>query len=962
MSRSKDAFSEIIALEAEHREAALIELCGSDPELLTEVRALLGAFQENGGLLDAPLFSERGRLRPGDRLGPYVIEALVGHGGVGEVYRARGAQSPGQVVAIKILAREDLGEAEQRRFLRESQVLGRCRHPNLVEVLETGEDTEHGILYHLMRFVEGPNLAAVLDRWSRSGYRPNREDRRQIVRALVEVGEALRQLHEAGLVHGDVKPANIVLEGASLERPWQSGSRAILLDMGLVRAQGKVQSTIRATPSYASPEQWEGEPLDGRTDVYSLGVTAHDLISGRTPDRRTGQLRGKPRELEPLESLVPEVDEGLARIVLVATEPSKRARYASMKPLLADLKAWETGGRIVARRFALLRDLRRWMRQHPGKAVRVGAITAVSLVVTGILIGGFTDTVARANSVESNWEEGDLEGFREQIEAATFLPLGWLLDPEIEARREAIRQSDINDVVVQILAVLDSDGEVAAFRRAAALLERDGIPAHPELLRFLGFQWQNGKERPSKTALIARLFFERPNESEVENRLSRSLQDQIWEILNRSRTVREGHEALTILSGWGELEDLFLLNEWISGFFEGGEDSIERGLSLLEPTQRAQTEILRRARSLGRHRTWPKEILRSYLQDVLTLYLDCESKSGRKLDLYEGFGPLYRGAAVYARDRFPDVVRDALPDWELHELAFTLATLKDDELRLVLSERPTHHPGLLRHPGPEIADRIAGVLHRYGQQVAAYEDSLLLDAARLIAKEFGQNGAIPPERAQELFEEGVLEGERWLEASFRPHAPDPGTHLGDELTITRTDPEVATEVLEWPIPTETPAFELGWDFTRPPARLKGQCRAWYENVLTLDDKPSASATSHLRLLNPGVSQIGLILPSLNDTLCMHIDAQQSRRWPLFESGIANLEVFQNDRHIGTTRVFQRGEYNLKVFPDGKPQEWEFRIRLSRDSTTTARVHRVWMHFVKPGYHQPCQPWPDEETR
>ncbi len=962
MNRSKEIFAQIIDLDVEEREAALIELSGSDPELLDDVRELLDGFEEKGGLLDAPLFSAPGRLRPGERLGPYVIESLAGHGGSGEVYRARRAEGGSDVVALKILAREDLGETERKRFLRESRAVESCRHPSLVEVLEAGEDATQGLLYYVMRFVEGPNLAQVLDCWSRGGYRPNREDRRQIVRVLEEVGQALQCMHEAGLVHGDVKPANIVLEGASLERPWQSGSRAVLVDLGLVRPQGKVLSTIRATPSYASLEQWEGEELDGRTDIYSLGVTAHDLVSGRTPDRRTGLPRGKPRELEPLESLVPEVEEGLSRIVLVATEPKRRTRYASMARMLADWAAWREGRSIAAGRFALLRDLRRWMRLHPGQALRGGAVLAVSLVLLAVFLGAFLDTVSRAQAIESAWSAGDLPGFRARFTASTWLPIEWLIEGSIVSRGRALSSGDSEDVVVQVMSVFDAEGELSAFRRAAAILERDGVTAHPELLRFLSFHWRNGEERPAKTALMARLFYDHPLESRAERSASRFLGDQIWAVVRDPRTNREGHEALTILAGWGELKDLFLLNAWIFGFFEGGQESVETGLAHLESTLRAETEILRRGRGLGRHHTWPKATLQRYVRELLDLYQACEQRSGRRLDLNFGFNPLYRVAAVYARDRFPEVVRDALPQGEVYQHALILATLKDDEHRSVLLSDLPHDLTLPRQAGPEIANRVAVILHSYGQQVAAYGDEELVAAARRRAAAFGHNGAISPRRSVELFEVGLQDGQLWLEDHFRPHLPDAGTHLGDELKVIRRDPAVDAHALEWPIPAEVRPFELGWDFIREAVRLSAGCDVWTENTVLMSDEAAAQNTSHQRLLNPGVSQVVLSMPRQTFPICIHLNAQKSQRWPLYQTGIANLEIFQNEPLIATIRVGQRSEHIVRAFPDGHPDDWILRIRLSADSTTTARLHRVWIHINHRSFNQPCQPWPDEEAR
>jgi serine/threonine protein kinase len=212
-------------------------------------------------------------LSPGAVFGGYVVEGVIARGGMGVVYRARETR-PERTIALKIVAPELAADDGFRaRFLRECQLAATIEHPHAVPVLRVGE--ENGMLFIAMRLIRGPDLATLIRTEGRLA--PPR-----IVRIIEHVADALDAAHALGLVHRDVKPANILVE------PHGRGEHAYLTDFGLtknVHSLTGVTSTgmIVGTIDYMAPEQIEGKQLDARSDVYSLGCVLYEGLSGQVP-------------------------------------------------------------------------------------------------------------------------------------------------------------------------------------------------------------------------------------------------------------------------------------------------------------------------------------------------------------------------------------------------------------------------------------------------------------------------------------------------------------------------------------------------------------------------------------------------------------------------------------------------------------------------------------------------------
>jgi DNA-binding beta-propeller fold protein YncE len=219
--------------------------------------------------------------RLGTRLAGYRIQALLGRGGMGVVYLAE-QLGPRRPVALKLLsATVATSEAFRERFLRESELAAAIDHPNVLPVYDAGETD--GVLWIAMRYVDGIDLAGLLDR-------DGPLEPRRALALGGQVAGALDAAHARGLVHRDVKPANILLamEEGAVAQAW-------LADFGLTRRIGgarglTVSGQVLGTIDYVAPEQVEGGPVDGRADQYSLGCVLFECLTGVVPFRRDNEL------------------------------------------------------------------------------------------------------------------------------------------------------------------------------------------------------------------------------------------------------------------------------------------------------------------------------------------------------------------------------------------------------------------------------------------------------------------------------------------------------------------------------------------------------------------------------------------------------------------------------------------------------------------------------------------------
>ena len=252
----------------------------------------------------------------GRQISQFDVLEEIGRGGMATVYRAT-QKSINRDVALKVLPRtflHDPGFLE--RFNREVEVIAHLEHPHIVPIYDYGE--ANGMPYIAMRFLAGGSFRRLI----RDGVR----DLRDLVRPVSQVAQALDHAHAAGIIHRDLKPGNILLD---------TSGNAYLSDFGIARVLDSdlTGSAIIGTPTYMSPEQANGDPLDARSDVYALGIVVFELITGREPFQAATPIAMLLKQInERVPSLTEfrrNIPEELDRVIAKATEKKRDDRYAS---------------------------------------------------------------------------------------------------------------------------------------------------------------------------------------------------------------------------------------------------------------------------------------------------------------------------------------------------------------------------------------------------------------------------------------------------------------------------------------------------------------------------------------------------------------------------------------------------------------------------------------------------------
>ena len=316
------------------------------------------------------------QLAPGSTVAGYRIEALIGRGGMGAVYRAD-EQGLGRKVALKVIAPE-LAQDERfrERFLRESRIAASLDHPHVIPIYQAGE--QDGVLFLAMRYVEGSDLAKVVA--EDGALEPKRA-----VDLLSQIAEALDAAHEKGLIHRDVKPSNVLIATAA------GREHCYLGDFGLTKRTGSlsgvsVAGEIVGTLEYVAPEQITGDPMDERSDVYSLGCVVYECLTGQSPFPRATDVAllwahvheepTPPSQARP--DLPKELDTVLTRAL--AKEPGRRYRSAG-ELLAATRSALRLGDAPPAAKATARRRL-----LYAG--VAVVALAALAVALGSMLLGG----------------------------------------------------------------------------------------------------------------------------------------------------------------------------------------------------------------------------------------------------------------------------------------------------------------------------------------------------------------------------------------------------------------------------------------------------------------------------------------------------------------------------------------------------------------------------------------------
>lgn len=374
-----------LARVLEEYEAALE--AGREPDREAILAAHPGLADQLAPALAGLAFLHRAEVQPRPvpaQLGDFQIVREIGRGGMGVVYEARQV-SLNRRVALKVLRWGGVTDEEaMRRFQREAETIGGLHHTNIVPIHAIGE--EDGVRYFAMQYIEGRDLAAVVREMPEEG---KKLPARQVAGWALQAAEALAHAHQRGVIHRDIKPSNLILDGEG--RIW-------LTDFGLARRMDEVTlsltGAILGTPRYMSPEQASAvsHPVDHRTDLYSLGATLYELVTGKplfeagTAHEVLAQvLNQEPRAPR---HWVPGIPRDLETILLTCLAKEPSARYASAEALVQDLRAYLEGRPVRARRPRLPERVGRWARRHRRQVVvaTTSAVAAVGLIGLGALV------------------------------------------------------------------------------------------------------------------------------------------------------------------------------------------------------------------------------------------------------------------------------------------------------------------------------------------------------------------------------------------------------------------------------------------------------------------------------------------------------------------------------------------------------------------------------------------------
>ncbi len=580
--RLRELFHGMVEHAPSERPRLLAELPESDAHLVAELKSLLDAHDSAGEFVaeglaahQLVLGTEVGANLVGRQIGPYRLERLLGRGGMGVVYLGRRVdESFDQQVAVKLLRPELASPGLVRRFRTERQALANLRHPNIARLLDGGA-TEDRLPFLVMEYVDG----APIEEHCAARRLPLAAR----LALFTTVCSAVEEAHRNLIVHGDIKPANILVEAEGTVKLLDFGIAKLLEDSD-EETRPLTSSAGYATLAFASPEQLTGGSITTATDVYALGVLLYRLLAGCHPYELAGATQveatrivcevapplpskavlaaaesppGTPEPRRLARALAGDLDQ----IVLKALRKEPARRYASVADLAADIERHLDGRPVRARADTVGYRLRRFVRRH---RVAAAAATLVTFgLVGGLLAYAREARLARAEAAHAHVERAKAEQVRaflgkmlssadpasgagrrvtvaEVLDSASSRLAGDLAgQPEVEA---SLRET-LGDTYLNLGLSREAERE---FRRALALAGADSAAGRERLAQALSDQGRFTEAVPELARVIALCgAMAKPNVDCVE---ALSLKMEVLQNLGRGKEAAAvGREALALL-------------------------------------------------------------------------------------------------------------------------------------------------------------------------------------------------------------------------------------------------------------------------------------------------------------------------------------------------------------------------------------------------------------------------------
>jgi serine/threonine-protein kinase len=423
----------VLELNPDERNDYLDRACEGDEALRREIESLLAFDKRAENFIEAPalevaagmLAKDQALFETGSSIGPYQILSLVGAGGMGKVYLAQDTRL-GRKIALKVLPKEFTQDPDRvRRFEQEARAASALNHPNIITIFEIGRLADAH--YIATEFIEGQTL--------RQRMKQSRIELRQALDIACQIVSAIAAAHEAGIVHRDVKPENIMLRPDGYIKILDFGiaklteAYAAPLDTSEVDHEAETvialtteTGVVIGTTSYMSPEQARGQKIDARTDLFSLGVVLYEMIAGVSPFKGPTSADVLAailaREPQPLTSFASDVPEALDWIIAKTLRKDRAERYQTAKELLGDMRS-------LKHRLEFEEELKRSMGSGVIGVGRIGAPDRTS---------GFTVSPAPHTSQSHR-----------VIDSLAVLPLvNTLADPGMDYFSDGVTESIIN--------------------------------------------------------------------------------------------------------------------------------------------------------------------------------------------------------------------------------------------------------------------------------------------------------------------------------------------------------------------------------------------------------------------------------------------------------------------------------------------------------------------------------------